>query len=67
MHFFVPLAFLSSLPSSVKNEYVLGLKVTNYVIIFPPSSSFIKPMIFLFFPVGNGLRAKALVYDVFTS
>ena len=67
MHVFVPLAFLSSLPSSVKNEYVLGLKVTNYVIIFPPSSSFIKPMTFLFFPVRKGLHAKAIVSDVFTS
>ena len=55
MQFFVPLAFLSSLQSSVKKEYVLGLKVTNYGIIFPPSSSFIKPMTFLFFPVGKGL------------
>ena len=55
MPFFAPLAFLSSLPSSVKNEYVLGLKVTNSVIIFQTSSSFIKPMIFLFFPVGKGL------------
>ena len=58
MHFFVPLAFLSSLQSSVKYEEASGLKVTNSVMIFPPNSSFIKPITFLFFAVDNGLSTS---------
>ena len=34
------------------------LKSTSSVIIFPPSSSFIKPFTFLFFPIGRGLSTS---------
>ena len=53
--FFVPLAFLSLLPSSVRSEELFALSPTNSVIIFPPNSSFSNPVTFLFLPHGNGL------------
>ena len=34
--------------------YILALKGRNSVMIFPPSSSFIRPITFLFFPMGCG-------------
>ena len=40
-------------------EYVLGLKATNSVMIPPPNSSFIKPITFLLFPLGNGLSTPS--------
>ena len=42
---------------SVKYEYLFGLSVTNFVIIFPFNSLFIKPMTFLLISFGNGLLA----------
>ena len=38
--------------------YTLALKATNSVMIFPPSSSFVKPITFLFFPMGTGLLSS---------
>ena len=54
-HFFVPLAFLCSLPSSSKYAYAFGLSATTSVIIFPPNSSLKRPGTFLFLPIGRGL------------
>ena len=54
-HFFVPLDFLCSLPSSSKYEYAFALSATNSVIIFPPNSSLKRPGTFLFLPIGRGL------------
>ena len=36
-------------------EYIFALKATNSVMIFPPSSSFIRPITFLFFLMGSDL------------
>ena len=38
--------------------YIFALIATNSVMIFPPSSSFIMPVTFLFFPVGSGLLSS---------
>lgn len=37
------------------NCFVLGLRATNSIMIFPPSSSFISLIVFLFFSMGSGL------------
>ena len=50
-HFFVPLAFLLSLSSSIKYAYVLALSAQNYLIIFPPNSPLNKPITSLFLPI----------------
>ena len=54
-HFFVPLAFLCSLPSSIKYTHVFGLSATSSTKIFPPNSSLKRPGTFLFLPTGSGL------------
>ena len=46
--------FLTSL-SSFPYAYIFALKATNSVMIFPPSSSFIRPMTFLFLLIGSRL------------
>ena len=35
--------------------YIFALKATNFAIIFPPTSSFIRPITLLFFSMGHGL------------
>ena len=55
MAFFVPLALLCTLPSSVLYPYAFALSAINLVITFPPSSSLKRPITFLFLPMGNGL------------
>ena len=37
--------------------YIFALKATNTVTIFPPSSSFIRPITFLFIPMDSGLSS----------
>ena len=54
-HFFVPFSFLFSSPSSVKQLHVFGHNAANSAIVFPPNSSFIYPITFLFLPLDNGL------------
>ena len=51
--FYVSLAFLCSLSSSIKYAYVFALSPTNSFIIFPPNSSLKRPITFLFLPVGS--------------
>ena len=54
-HFFVTLAFLCLLPSSIKYAYALASSVTNSVIIFPPNSSLKILITLLFLCVKSGL------------
>ena len=55
-HFFVPLQCFSSTSLSIfLYAYILALKATNSVMVFPPSSSFSRPITFLFSPMGSGL------------
>ena len=55
-HSFVPLQrFPSTSRSMFLHAYVFTLKTTNSVITCPPSSSFIKPIFYLFSPMGSGL------------
>ena len=54
-HFFVPLAFLCSLPSSIKYAHVFGLSATYSQIIFSPNLSLKRPVTFLFLPIESGL------------
>ena len=53
---FVPLqSFSSTFLSIFLYAYIFALKETNSVTIFPPSSSFIRPITFLFFLMGSGM------------
>ena len=48
-------AFLSLLPSSIKQLEVFVFNPTNFVMVFAPNSSLVNPFTFLFFPFGNDL------------
>ena len=54
-HFFVLLALLCSLPSSIKYAHVFGLSTTTSTIVFPPNSSLKAPGTFLFLAIGRDL------------
>ena len=57
MYFFVPLAFLCSLSSSIKYAYAFALSAQNSIIIFPPNSSLKRPITYLFLPIGSSLTS----------
>ena len=44
---FTIFAFVTSLPSTLINEYVFDFNPTNSLIIFPMNSSFVLPITFL--------------------
>ena len=54
-HFFVSLAFLTSLSSPIKYECAFALSAQNSYIIFPPNSYLNNLIIFLFLPIGRVL------------
>ena len=60
LHFFIYLLY----------AYILDLKATNAVMIFPPSSSFIRRITFLFSLMGSGLFSSfeyPLVSNLFST
>ena len=68
---FVPLQRFSSASLSIfLYAYIFALKATNSAMIYPPSSSFMRPIFFLFFPMVSSLLSSfeyPLVSNLFST
>ena len=68
--FFFLQRFSATSLSIFLNAYIFALKAANSVMIFQPSSSFIRPITFLFSPMVNGLFSSfeyPLVSNLFST